>query len=102
VTLVLVVMYRDVQLWTYRAPRRSYLERSSQPINCITALGASFVKADLADAVEDFDHDALLGEARKEAADRVRRPAHRLGDLRSASNFVTVLRILLAPASLMP
>jgi hypothetical protein len=52
-----------------------------QAVNRIAALGAGLVGADLADALEDLDRDALLGETGKETADRVWRPAHRLSDL---------------------
>jgi hypothetical protein len=83
-----------------RAQRGSWPRRIGEAVNGVAAPCAGLARADLADPLEDFDLDALPGEASKEAADGVGRAARRLGDLRSASTFVTVLHILLAPASL--
>jgi hypothetical protein len=51
-----------------------------QSVDGVASLRALLVRADLADALEDIDLDALFGEAREEAADGVRRLAHRFGD----------------------
>jgi hypothetical protein len=48
------------------------------------------VRADLPNALEHFDIDALFGETGEEAADGVRRPTHGLRDLRSAGAFSAV------------
>jgi hypothetical protein len=58
-------------------------------IDGVAALRALFVRTDLADPLEDFDLDALLGETGEKAADRVWGPGRRLGDLRSAGAFRT-------------
>jgi hypothetical protein len=52
-------------------------------------LAPCFFRTNSANGFEGLDGDALLGEAGKEAAGSVRRPAHRLGDLGSTGAFVT-------------
>jgi hypothetical protein len=47
----------------------------NQPIDGAAALSALPVRADLADAVEDFELDSLPGKTREKAADGMGRPA---------------------------
>jgi hypothetical protein len=61
-----------------------WLGHVGDAIHGVAALRALFVRADLADPLEDINFDSLLGEAGEEAADGMRRPTHGLGDLRSA------------------
>src|ERR1700722_13521888 len=60
----------------------------SDAVDSVAALGPGLVGADLADAIEHVHRDALLGQACEEAADGVRRPAHRVGDLRATGTLV--------------
>jgi hypothetical protein len=59
-------------------------------IHRTNTLGALCVSTDLADAIYDFDGDALLGEVGKEAADRLRDPTRRFSDHPAADTFVAI------------
>src|SRR5690348_14051125 len=59
-------------------------------VDGVTALHALLVGSNLTDALEHLDLNALLGETGEEATNGMRRPAHRLGNLRSAGAFRTV------------
>jgi hypothetical protein len=57
----------------YLATSRTIHCQNASAIDRIAALGAGLIGTDLADALEDFDLEALFGGAGVEAADRVRR-----------------------------
>jgi hypothetical protein len=69
------------------AQYRLAMRAARNAIYSIAALSALPVRADLANTVENFELDPLPGETSEKAADGVRSPTRRLGDLRTAGSF---------------
>src|SRR3954452_13794415 len=70
------------------ATMRLWLSFTAKPVNRVAALRTPLIRPDLTDALHDLDYHSLLGQAGQEAAHGTRRPAHRLGNQRSAGAFV--------------